>query len=220
VNARARAEAAILLVVLLSTGAVAWWLTFRPVADLDPSSIDAMPHELNGWKAVDLEIDQGVADLLRADHQFQRAYLHRQGYTVYVYVGYYGTARGGAPEHTPDVCYPSQGWVIETDEEVQVGGRASGFDVREFLVEKEDELRLVHFWYRTDRESGFTSIWSLRLRQFWGRLMASRGDGALIRLSTPIWDQDIEAARGRLLSLDAAVEKALDGVWPAQREVS
>jgi EpsI family protein len=207
-------EPALLLLTLVLTGCVAWWLSFRTPVEFDANVFDSLPRELNGWSSVDVEIDEGVAALLRADHHVQRAYTHRLGYLVYVYVGYYGTERGGSPEHTPDVCYPSQGWALERDETVRIGGRTDGLAMREFQVEKGGETRLVHFWYRTQHSSGFTSTLSLRLRQFWGRLTTNRGDGALVRLSTPVLDDDLMAARLRLFGLDAAVEEALDRVWP------
>jgi len=211
---RQRIEAALLIGVLLGTAALGWWLSLQPSDRRDASSFDAIPYELNGWKAIDLEMQDGVAELLRADHHVQRVYLHPLGYTAYLYVGYYGTERGGAPEHTPDNCYPAQGWQVQRDDTLVVGGRSSGLSVREFIVEKSQELRLVHFWYRTEDRSGFTSTLGLRARQLWGRLIENRGDGALVRLSTPVVGGDLDAARSRLLGLDTVVEAAIDEIWP------
>jgi hypothetical protein len=59
-------------------------------------------------------------------------------------------------------------------------------------------------------------VTGLRLSHFWERLTLNRGDGALIRLSTPILDADPDAARARLFGLDAAVEAALSQVWPTR----
>ena len=46
-----------------------------------------------------------------------------------------------------------------------------------------------------------------------GRLTANRGDGALVRLSTPIEAGDVEGARPRLYGLDVAFEQAVEGAW-------
>jgi EpsI family protein len=101
-----------------------------------------------------------------------------------------------------------------SDKVVHVGNRSDGLEVREFVVRKDGETRVVHFWYRTQNESGFTSTPLLRLRQFWSRLTTNRGDGALVRLSTPVEGDDLTGARIRLFGLDTAVEHALDGIWP------
>lgn len=211
-NARAL-EMRLLMTVLLVAGIAAWWLSFRTSSDGNPETLDGLPFALGGWHAIDIEIDQAVADMLNADHNVQRAYYHPLGYTTFVYVGYYGTDRGGTPEHTPDVCYPSQGWKLLESTEQEVGGR-DGFELREYIVEKDGARRLVHYWYRTSIASGITTIPGLRINHFWGRLTNSGGDGALIRLSTPLHDSEYEAARARLFTLDSLVEAELDRVWP------
>lgn len=211
-------EGIALVAMLVVAGAVSWWLLLRPPPETDPTRLDALPARFEGWQAFDIAIDESVAEMLAADHHVQRAYRHDQGYVVFVYVGYYGTRRGGTPEHTPDVCYPAQGWAILESHERRVGGR-DGFDLREFLVEQEGERRLVHFWYRTDHASGLTSTTDLRLHHFWSRLTRNRGDGALVRLSTIIRGEEVDAARARLLGLEVAVEDALDRVWPERAAV-
>lgn len=209
-------QALLLLVLLLATGSAAWWLTLRPEPRLDVQQLAGLPPVLNGWHAVDLEMDQAVARMLRADANLQRAYVHPLGYVVFVYIGYYGTARGGTPEHTPDICYPAQGWRIRGAEEVVLGGRRARLRVREFVVEQEGQMRLVHFWYRTRTSTGITSTWALRWHHFWTRLHADRADGALVRLSTPFEQGELESARSKLQAMDLAVDAALDGVWPLE----
>ena len=206
-------EAALLLAILLLTGAASWWLMLRPTAVHDATAFDALPSELQGWRAFDIELDESVSEMLGADHNVQRAYVHPLGYHVFVYVGYYGTERGGTPEHTPDICYPAQGWAIAQETVRRVGG-SDGFDLQEFIVTKGDERRLVHYWYRTGIRSGITSVLSLRLNHFWGRLTENRGDGALIRLSTKISGENLDEARGRLYGLDSVVENAIAEIWP------
>lgn len=208
-----RYEVVIALIVMAITGGVSWWLMLRPVVDPDPMIFDALPAELNGWRSIDIKMDASVSEMLAADHNVQRAYLHPLGYPIFVYVGYYGTRRGGTPEHTPDVCYPVQGWAVVEEARRRVGGSLDGLDLRELVVEKDGERRLVHFWYRTASTSGLTSISSLRLAHVWGRLTRNRGDGALVRLSTPLGRGDIDATRVRLYGLDRVIEAELDGLW-------
>ena len=214
---REHQRAALFILVLLLTGVLAWWLSLRSEHELDIRGLRELPATLNGWTAIDIEMDQDVARMLRADANVQRAYVHPLGYRIFVYIGYYGTERGGTPEHTPEICYPAQGWRIAEARRVGVGGEEDGFDVEEFIVEHAGETRLVHFWYRTPRATGITSIWKLRLHHFWGRLLTNRADGALVRLSTPFETGDLESARGKLRAMDLAVERALEKAWPQER---
>ena len=208
-----RVELGVAIGLMLLTGIASWWLLLRPAIEHDAAVFDALPTEFNGWRSVDLEIDQAVSDMLAADHNVQRAYLHPLGYQIFVYVGYYGTERGGTPEHTPDICYPAQGWQI-VESMIQRAGGQGGFDLREFVVEQAGERRLVHYWYRTGSQSGLTSVVGLRLRHVVDRMTENRGDGALVRLSTPLDSSNIASARTRLFSMDRVVEEALVGLWP------
>lgn len=211
-------EAVLLIAVLLLTGAASWWLMLRPTTMHDPTAFDALPQDLQGWRAYEIELDEGVSEMLGADHNVQRAYVHPLGYQIFVYVGYYSTQRGGTPEHTPDVCYPAQGWAIQESSVQRVGG-SDGFDLQEFIVKKGEERRLVHFWYRTGIRSGITSVLGLRMSHFWGRLTENRGDGALIRLSTRIVENDPEEARSRLYGLDSVVEGEIAELWPREPDL-
>ncbi len=208
-----RVELGVAIGLMLLTGIASWWLLLRPAVEHDAAVFDALPTELNGWRSVDLAIDEAVSDILAADHNVQRAYLHPLGYQIFVYVGYYGTERGGTPEHTPDICYPAQGWQI-VESMIQRAGGQGGFDLREFVVEQAGERRLVHYWYRTGSQSGLTSVVGLRLRHVVDRMTENRGDGALVRLSTPLDSSNIASARTRLFSMDRVVEEALVGLWP------
>ena len=209
-------EGILLIVILLTVGALSWWMMLRPVLEVDPTRFDRLPAEINGWRAIDLEMDEAVSEMLAADRNIQRAYFHGQGYAVFVYIGYYGTARGGTPEHTPDVCYPAQGWEILESKGQAIGG-SEGFSVQELLVEKNGEQSLVHFWYRTSHSTGITSVLAQRMQHFWGRILRNRGDGALIRLSTKV-DGDVSVTRSRLLGMDAAFEAELERLWGGQPE--
>ncbi len=209
-------QAAGLLVCLLLSGVVAWALVLRPAPLAGGQELAGLPDSIAGWRAIDVAMDQAVSEMLRADANVQRAYFHPQGYSVFVYVGYYGTERGGVPEHTPDICYPAQGWAILSEERLRVGGD-DGLWVRELVVAKDEERRLVHYWYRTKETSGITSTLALQLNQFWGRLSANRGDGALVRISTAVLGEDLIGARSKLLAFDEPVDDALADLWPRER---
>jgi EpsI family protein len=153
--------------------------------------------------------------MLRADFNLQRAYRHSLGDFVWLYVGYYGTARGGRPEHTPWVCYPAAGWGIETSRELVVDP-AKGLRANELVVEAEGERRLVLFWYRSERRTGITGSLALSLSHLRDRLLRGRADIALVRVSTPIEDGDETAARARLAGFAVTVDEQLAGHWPVE----
>jgi EpsI family protein len=154
-----------------------------------------------------------VEDELRADINLQRLYVHPTGNAVWLYVGYYGTARGGRPEHTPRGCYTGAGWGIESSRRLEVDPNGV-LRVNEYVVERDGERQLVHFWYRSHRKTGLLGGMDQNLDRLVGRLLEGRADGALIRLSTPLAAGDEVAARGRLLAFAATLDPLLAARWP------
>ena len=214
---RDRIATGALLIAMIGVAAVTWWLQLRPDLEVDAQQLEAVPLQLDDWRGRALPLESGVERILRADINLQRVYETR--YTneiVWLYVGYYSTGRGGRPEHTPGVCYPSAGWEIEQSRRWTVDP-ARGLETNEYVVAKDGERQLVHFWYRTARSDGLLGVWSLSLDQLASRLSTGRADGALVRLSTPLVAGEIDAARQRLLALRRPLDAELAARWPSER---
>jgi EpsI family protein len=214
--ARRRAErrqAIALAATLLAVGALAWSFQLREPLAVDARPLDALPRDVAGWHAQDVPLEDTVEAILRADHNLQRVYQHPVGSRVGVYVGYYGTERGGRPEHTPWVCYPNAGWAIEAHRTLVVDPER-GLRVNEFQVEKDGERALVHFWYRSFRSTGLLGgvdqVWD----RFLGRLRHDRSDGALVRLSSALGGEDVAVVRSRLMGFGEKLDLLLDEHWP------
>lgn len=199
--------------LFLLVGALAWYLRLGPALRVDPAPLAALPHQLGPWQGADLSLDSGVEAILRADFNLQRAYVHPLGDTVWLYVGYYGTDRGGTPEHTPAVCYRSQGWEIEERRTLDVAPER-GLRVNEYLVEKDGRRDLVHFWFRSHRRTGILGTPDRTLDHLIGRMFDRRADGSLVRISGIVDDGDVPAARSRLIAFAVRLDQELDSHWP------
>ncbi|MDG2049283.1 MAG: EpsI family protein [Myxococcota bacterium] len=212
-----RRGAVLLWLALVSVGALAWGLQMRPRLLPEVTGLANTPHEIEGWIGQDDLLDLQVEEALNADFQLKRTYRRPTGEMVWLYVGYYGTERGGRPEHTPRGCYTGAGWGI-TDSQVLTADPYSGLRVQEYRVEREGQRRLVHFWYRSHRRTGMLGGLDQNIDRMLGRLMDGRADGALIRVSTPIEGEDDVSARGRLLGFGAALDPILEEKWPSESD--
>ena len=204
---------AALCVVLLLVGAFAWWLQIQPERVVDARALGTLPRSIGVWRGYDIPIEDTVEAELQADFNLQRAYETPEGALLWIYVGYYGTSRGGRPEHTPRFCYTGAGWGIESSQRLRVDPDGP-LQVTEYLVEREGERRLVHFWFRSHRRTGMTGGLDQNLDRMAGRLFDGRADGALIRVSTPLDESDLEAVRDRLLAFAAELDLLIGARWP------
>ena len=209
----------LIVLLLVAVGALAWRLEFRSTLRADTSLLSALPAQLADWNGQDLPLEEGAESMLRADFNVLREYTDSGGDLVWSYVGYYGTTRGGRPEHTPAACYEAHGWSI-LDRRVLPVPAAPGLHVTEYLVEQGPLRQLVQFWFRSHRSTGMTGGWDQTLDRLLGRLREGRADGALVRVSTPIADDDVEAARARLLSFAAVLDSQLARHWPTETPIA
>jgi len=204
------ANAALIGFTLL-VGIAVWWLQLRPALRVDASRLGALPLQLGDWRGESVPLEQTVERILRADFNLQRGYTHPdQPDPIWLYVGYYGTERGGRPEHTPHQCYPSAGWQIESQGELEL---ADALRANEWVVTQDGQRQLVLFWYQSFRRSGMRDNLELSLDHLAGRLSEGRADGSLVRISTPL-SPDLEAARARLAEFARALDPLLTSRWP------
>ncbi len=211
---------AFLALVVLAVGAVSWQVYLRTPLAVRAESLAEIPNLIDRWQGEDLEVESDIAEMLDADFNVQRVYQHPVGGFVWLYVGYYGTERGGRPEHTPWACYPSNGWNILRKSVIEL---APGGDLRanEILVEREGEKRLVHFWYQSYRREGMLGDIDQAIERLRNRVMEGRADGSLVRLSTPLDVHDSEdIARVRLKQFAASLVPHLREHWPEELAAS
>jgi EpsI family protein len=203
-----------LVVAMFAVAAITWWFQLRPALEFDAARLGELPLRLGAWEGEPVPLESTVERMLRADLNVQRTYRSVSApEVIWMYVGYYGTRRGGRPEHTPDVCYPSAGWRIESNE-VWASAAAPELRANEMLVSRRGQRRLVHYWYRSARSPVLLGLLPVSVDQLSGRLSNGRADGALVTLSTPLADGALEPARERLLDLRRPLEGELAERWP------
>jgi len=208
----------ILCALLLAVGGLSWWLALKPALRADGSRLLELPQQIESWSGHKIPLETTVEAELRADTNVQRAYVHPSGGVVWLYIGYYGTARGGRPEHTPRGCYTGAGWSIEEARVLSIGP-GSALRVNEYRVERDGEQHLVHFWYRSHRRTGILGGLDQNVDRLLGRLLDGRADGALIRISTPLprgGDGDEIAARSRLFAFATQLDPLVGKLWPVE----
>jgi len=207
---------ALFSLLLACVGGVGWWLQLRDDPQAYPASLSTLPPQIGAWQSSDLPMEPQIEEVLDADLNLQRGYVHPGGEIIWLYVGYYGTGRGGRPEHNPSGCYTGAGWDIEETRELEVEP-GNGLRVNEYRVQRDGERRLVHFWYRSHRRTGMLGGLDQNIDRIIGRLFHGRADGALVRLSTPLRPDDEVGARSRLMSFAASIDPLIAERWPEER---
>ena len=69
-------------------------------------NLDKLPYTINGMQGVDIPMDTAVVEELDTDVYLFRNYMSKDDRVINVYIGYYGTQKGGRSNHSPEGCYP------------------------------------------------------------------------------------------------------------------
>lgn len=181
-------------------------------------NLSGLPTEIAGWRGSDFSFEDRVMKELDPDDTLSRRYASPSGGPpIVLYVGYYGTAKGGRTGHNPYACYPGAGWGIVSDERVEVSFRGRPVKVNQIVVRQGGEEEVVLFWYQSRGDRIVARGLQQNINRFLGRLLEGRDDGAFVRLSRPSGGD--AAATSRLLrGFAAELMPQLAAHWPQERE--
>jgi exosortase D (VPLPA-CTERM-specific) len=107
------------------------------------------------------------------------------------YTAYYEYQRkGGDFIHSPKLCLPGAGWIIDTSRvrTLARGGAGQGTKALQFndlVMSKSGRYQLVYYWFQ-GRDRNFTSEYAAKFYMVWDGIFRRRTDGALVRLVMPL----------------------------------
>ncbi len=100
------------VVLLVIAGTIAFPIAWGSDVVVAKVNLDHLPRQILGLEGRDDRFDESVYRVLNADYHLLREYRSGAHPAVWLYIGYYGTAKGGRPSHVPQACYTGQGFSI------------------------------------------------------------------------------------------------------------
>jgi EpsI family protein len=182
------------------------------------TNLERLPYEIAGFRATDDSFDPAVYDELNADFHLYRHYLDAGGQQVDLYIGYYGTAKGGRTPHNPYACLPGAGWgVMAARPEPLITEDA--VEVNYLLARKGEMYQTVLHWYQSNGDRVLATGLAQNVQRFVGRLLHNRNDGAFVRVSIASGPEDLEGQLALARSFAGEVKMLLPGYWPVEGEL-
>jgi EpsI family protein len=174
---------------------------------------NVVPYEFDGWTGREASFDP-IYGTDAADTSLLRIYTQEKRSPVIAYVGFYGDLATILEVHTPELCYPAQGWKIRSFGKAPGGiFRGQRIPVSEIVVDKTGDRRLVMWWYNAGSRPFET-----RIRYIYAMLAVStftgRADGSMVRLETPVEKDGEAVARLRLEEFRRSFLPGLDKALP------
>lgn len=179
---------AILLLIL----AIAGQQLMNSRQELQPvrSSLATFPLKLGQWQAKESGLSQQVESALGLDDYILADYRRTDEPTVNFYVAYYGSQRKGVSPHSPAVCMPGGGWAITSLEPVRMVVKGElPFNAYRVVIERDNRRQLVYYWFE-GRGRRVANEYLVKWNLFVDALFKNRTDGALVRITTPLLQEE------------------------------
>jgi EpsI family protein len=200
-----------------------WFATTEVIPPRE--SFASFPLQLGDWVCRERErMDEktienlGASDYLICDYRREEPRAD-----VLVYLGYHETQirreGGGAGEnsiHPPKHCLPGSGWDIIGQGMVFLdlpGLPERPALVNRLVIAKGEARQLVYYWYQTQGRV-IAEDWRKIVYLSWDRARTRRTDGALVRLTVPIYHKDDDAAEQQLLEVAGLLLPRLEQYVP------
>jgi len=153
-----------------------------------------LPMEIASYQGHLQEVDEFIRNYLGAEAMLERIYTSPHGWVSVTLI--YGAHWRNV--HSPVSCFPAQGWLIVSDDPIQVSPPANSptsgpIQARLLRVTKNDQHQLAAFAFC--HPGGTTSSWTY---QGWKVFVGPRGAGGVIIILNTEPTPDLEAAKQRL----------------------
>jgi EpsI family protein len=184
-------------------------IDFRPRIPIR-EPLSKFPLSIAEWRGTRGQIDPEELRWLSLSDYTLIDYRNKTGQDVNFYVAYFETQIKGGSLHSPETCLPGSGWVFKESGSLTIPVQfGEGYlKVNRVLMEQLGRKMLGYFWFE-QRGRDLTTIYQLKLYNFWDALTQRRTDGALVRVLTPMAGiESVDEAGARL-------NEFLDKVVPA-----
>ncbi len=178
-------------------------------------SFKEFPAQIGEWSGSRQQMEQQFIDALHFSDYAMIDYKNAQDRAVSFYAAYYESQRKGEATHSPETCLPGSGWVFREAGTARVALRSGGFfAVKRAFIEKSGVRQVTYYWF-AQRGRILTNLYQVKFYSFWDALTRHRTDGALVRLITPVYqDEKPEDAEKRLQGFVMVIQPILKEYIP------
>jgi EpsI family protein len=212
----------IALLMLSLTVILVFRINARGVPVILHTNLENLPTHIAQYQGVEDFFSQGVYDELQADRHVYRHYRVPEGRQIDLYIGYYGTAKGGRTGHNPYACLPGSGWAVVENSMVKLRPTYSPQEIRlNYILSRKGRVcNIILHWYQSAGTKILSSGFEQNIQRFKGRLLYNRNDGAYVQVSSLVDEQDIPLEKEKLLVFASKVLELLPRYWPEEVDVT
>ncbi|MGD0229343.1 MAG: VPLPA-CTERM-specific exosortase XrtD [Syntrophorhabdales bacterium] len=202
------------MILLGSTLVLSRTIDFREKIPIK-KSLSGFPVKVGEWSGNRAQMEQEFVDGLHFTDYAMADYRNPQGKAINFYTAYYESQNKGEAMHSPETCLPGNGWLFREAGAAHVPlGPGRSLPVNRAFMEKVGARELTYYWFAM-RGRALTNLYQVKLYTFWDALTRRRTDGALVRLITPVYQNErLEEAEARLQAFTREIVPVLKEYIP------
>ena len=220
-EARNKGQVVILLMlipILIVATVASQLIMHRNIPQIISVNLNNVPKTINDYNSTEGKFTESVYDALNADITVYRHYIKGNKPTINLYIGYYGTVKGGRTWHRPKECLPAVGWKIIHQKKIQITVNTNKkYEIFETLAYKGNIYQLLYHWHQSNRNKVITDDFYLNIDRFISRLRYNKNDGAYVQVSTFMLKDNIENAKANTRDFTRSVLAYLPEYWPEEK---
>jgi EpsI family protein len=178
----------------------------------------AFPGNLGQWQGRPSLLEPQIEHALGLEDYILSDYNKSRSGAVNLYVAYYASQRKGSSIHSPIVCIPGGGWQIVDFQRTSYNDQARNLSLplNRVVIAQNSDKQLVYYWFVQRGRNVANEYWS-KWHLFVDAIAQNRTDGALVRLTTPLYPGETEEkADERLQSFIQELEPRQSAFLPRQ----
>ena len=206
------------LVFLLITSVIVLLLNSRNTPSVVQTNLENLPMEIMGFVGKEDFFSLAVYEELNADKHVYRHYSKEGWFQIDLYIGYYGTAKGGRTPHNPYGCLPGQGWtIIEVGKkQITTSYAPDGVEINSLHSRNNDIDKYMLHWYQSAGNKVLHSGIKQNIQRFKGRVFENRNDGAYVQVSIVAAEAQQDDAQVMLNEFAHKILELLPEYWPEE----
>jgi exosortase D (VPLPA-CTERM-specific) len=210
--------AAACLLLLCAAGLAAFFVSGRTEILPERARFVTFPTNLGPWQGRTSLLEPQIEHALGLEDYILSDYNQSKNGAVNLYVAYYASQRKGTSPHSPIVCIPGGGWHINKFERTSYSNDALKVSLpfNRVVIERGSSKQIVYYWFVQRGRKVANEYWS-KWYLFADSVTKNRTDGALVRLTTPVYPTESERdADERLRSFIPELEARLGEYLPPE----
>lgn len=206
------------LAILVLVAALIHIIAHRGVPRVLQANLNKLPMTIAGYQGRSDRFPQEIYDILQTDQSVYRHYRGPDGRIINLYIGYYGTAKGGRTGHNPYACLPGAGWgIVKTGPIIlRPNYYPKGVKLNYIVAKRDENYQVMIHWYQSAGDKVLANGFEQNVQRFIGRVLYNRNDGAFIEVSALAGGQNIKAVRADLKKFALNVLDLLPSYWPVE----